>query len=102
MKLAVIVRQSDRMARPDQLPELIQAFIEWRQRYAGQIEHFHMFVGGEGGIGLVNPADEETAHMMLFEAAHGPFRFAEMEIKPVVDGDWALQFSQKAIAAAKD
>ena len=74
---------------PEQFPALLEGFAAWRERYRGQMEAFEFFAGGGGGFGIVNVADERALTQMVLEY---PFTiYSTMDVRPILDGDTALQ-----------
>jgi hypothetical protein len=80
---------------PEQMPGLIQAFIDWRARYRDRFESFYFWAAGGGGGGVIKADDEATLHRMMLEF---PFSFfSDITAQPIVDGDVALQTFQAAV-----
>jgi hypothetical protein len=75
---------------------MLARFSEWRERHRTKMESFEWFVSG-GGFGVVEVADEQELYRLMLEF---PFAFTdEIEVRPVVDGDRALQSTREALAA---
>ena len=82
---------------PERLPELIEAFADWRERYKSFSETFEFFAGGGGGFGIVNVPDEATLHQSMTEY---PFAmFQDLDIRAIIDGDQALAMWKEQIKA---
>ncbi|MBI3979924.1 MAG: hypothetical protein HY331_17255 [Chloroflexi bacterium] len=79
---------------PEQMPAIMQGFADWRARHRERMEAFEFFAGGGGGFGIVNVRDEATLNQMMLEWPLLPF--SELEIRPVISGDTALQQWQQA------
>jgi hypothetical protein len=59
------------------------------------MESFEFFVDGDGGVGVVNVADEHELQQMMIEY---PFSFVDnVELRIVVDGDLSLERWGEAI-----
>lgn len=72
----------------EQLPGLLTAEREWCDRNREHLEAYGWFADG-GGFGLVDVPDLETLSRINREH---PFAYnAETQIRPVVDGDVAVQ-----------
>lgn len=82
---------------PDQFPTLMHGFVEWRERYRDRMEVFEFFAGAGGGFGIFNMPDEATLHQAFIEYPFSPF--SEIEFRPILDGDTALQQWQAALQA---
>ena len=53
------------------------------------MELFEFWAGRQGGLGVLNVADESELSQMMFEF---PFnQFSNIDARPIVDGDEALQ-----------
>ena len=96
MRALVLVRPRHFVPR-DQLPNLIQGFVDWRARHRERMEVFKFFAGGGGGFAIVNVPDEATLQQMILEYPFAPFN--EVEVRPILDGDTALQQWQAALQA---
>jgi hypothetical protein len=82
---------------PDQLGQMIQGFVAWRERYRSKMESFYFYAGKGGGAGVVNAADEAELSQMMLE---WPFTFfSDIDIEPVVDGDVGLIQLQAVVQA---
>ena len=96
MRVCVIDRGSKFPVPPEQMPAMMDQFVEWRERWRPKMESFDWFVDG-GGCGVVNVDDEAELHQMMLEY---PFAFVDdVEMKPVVDGDRALAQAREAMRA---
>lgn len=82
---------------PEQLPAVMQGFADWRARHKDRMEVFEFFAGGGGGFGIVNVADEAALNQMMLEWPLLPF--SDVEYRPIINGDVALQQWQSALAA---
>ena len=82
---------------PEQFPALIDGFLAWRERYRGQMEVFEFFAGGGGGFGIIATDNEAALHQMFIEYPFSPF--SEIEFRPILNGDQALQQWQQAVQA---
>jgi hypothetical protein len=97
MRVLVIDRGAKFPLTPEQFVPMLDAFADWRERYRPKMESFEFFVDG-GGFGVVNVADEKELNQMMIEF---PFAFTDdVEVRPVIDGDTALQQFRDAMAAA--
>jgi hypothetical protein len=94
----VIIDRGPRFQVPlEQFPALWEQFVGWRERHREKMESFEFFVGGGGGFGVVNVADEGEAQQMLIEY---PFSFFDdVELRLIVDGDVSLQRWGEALRA---
>ena len=73
---------------PEQLLEVTEGAIAWKERHSDSIELFGGFVGG-GGFAIVNTPDEETLNQIVIEM---PFSwFSDVQARPCVDGDTVLR-----------
>ena len=79
-----------------EMPALVQAFADWREKYRDNMESFEFFIGG-GGCGIVNFPDESAMHQFWLEYPFG--FFSDTEVHPIVQGDAALAQFQGMIAA---
>jgi hypothetical protein len=91
---ALIVAKSNQAPPPEAIPTLVQGFIDWRERYRGQMESFDFFASSNGGCGIVN-ADETAIYEMLASWPFGPF--SNIELYPLVEGDKALRMFQDIV-----
>jgi hypothetical protein len=96
MRVLVLVRPLH-FIPPEHLPGMIQGFVAWREHYREQMEVFEFFAGGGGGFGVFNVPDEATLHQAFIEYPFSPF--SDIEFRPILDGDTALQQWQAAIRA---
>lgn len=89
MRVAILVEPGAVPPPLDQLPMLLQSFAQWREKWRGKMELFEFWSGRQGGIGVLNVADETELSQMMFEF---PFnQFSTIDARPIVDGDDALQ-----------
>jgi hypothetical protein len=89
----------DRGARfpipPEQMPAMWEQFTQWRERWRGKMETFEFFADGNGGVGVVDVADENELQQMMIEY---PFSiFDKVELHIVIDGDVSLERWGQAI-----
>ncbi len=97
MRFLVIDRGPRFLVPPEQLPALLQAFADWRERYRSTTEVFEFFADGSGGFGIYNAPDEATLLQGLLDF---PFRpFDDIEVRPILDGDKGLAQFQAFIQA---
>ena len=96
MRVLVLVRPRHFVPR-DQFPSLMQGFADWRGRHRERMEVFEFFAGGGGGVAIVNVPDEATLQQLIIEYPFAPF--SEFEVRPILDGDTALQQWQAALQA---
>ncbi len=89
MRVAILVEPGAVPPPPDQLPMLLHAFAQWRDRWRGQMELFAFWAGRPGGLGVLNVADETELSQMMFEFPFNPY--STIDVRPIVDGDEALQ-----------
>ncbi len=89
MRVVVLVEPGAVPPPPDQLPALLQAFADWRERWRDKMELFAFWAGRQGGLGVLNVADERELSQMMFEYPLNPF--SSIDARPIVDGDEALQ-----------
>ena len=89
MRVAILVEAGAVPPPPDQLPMLLQAFAHWRDKWREKMEVFAFWAGRQGGLGVLNVADESELSQMMFEFPLNPF--STVEARPIVDGDEALQ-----------
>ena len=79
----------------EQFPALVQGFTAWREKYRSKMESFYFFAGSGGGFGVVNVASEAELNQLMLE---WPFSFySDVQCRPVLDGDVALQQWQALI-----
>jgi hypothetical protein len=69
----------------EQLPDLMEQFQDWRERWRGKMESFEFFADGSGGFVVVNVDDEDELAQFMMEYPFGPFD--EIDVQPIVDGD---------------
>ena len=75
-------------------PEIVERFIEWREKYREKMEAFEFFIGN-GGFAIANVTDEVELNQIMTEY---PLQlWSEIEVKPLVDGDIALEQWMKAL-----
>lgn len=74
---------------PEQMPAMLGAFAQWRERWRAKMESFYFFAGRSGGGGVMNTADETELSQMMMEFPFGPV--STINIQPIVDGDDALR-----------
>jgi hypothetical protein len=99
MRILVITRSRFPVPR-DQIPALMQAFMDWRERYRSVTESFEFFAGGGGGFGVVNVPDEATLNQIMIEYPFADLN--EQEIRPILDGDKGLAQWQATLQAMAD
>jgi len=81
---------------PERLPPLLDAMLEWYDRYQGKLDAFGSFIGG-GGFGVVDVADENELHQMMLEMPFSPF--SNTEIRPFVADAAGIHRAKEAFAA---
>lgn len=96
MRILVIARPQFPIP-PEQFPALMDGFAAWRERYRDKMEVFEFFAGGGGGFGIVSVRDEAELNQMMLEWPFTPF--SDMELRPTLNGDVALQQWREALAA---
>lgn len=89
MRVAIICDQGAISPPPDQMPMLLEAMRQWRGRWRNKMEVFGFWAGAPGGFGLVNMADETELAQFMMEFPFGPF--SNIQVRPFVDGDSALE-----------
>ncbi len=67
MRVAILVEAGAVPPPPDQLPMLLQAFAQWRDKWREKMEVFAFWAGRQGGLGVLNVADESELSQMMFE-----------------------------------
>jgi muconolactone delta-isomerase len=87
MRFAVIVRLTSAIP-PEQFPGIVERFAEWREEYKDRTEVFEFFVGGAGGLMIVDMPDEVELSRMMAEYPFTPY--VEMDLRPIIDGDTGL------------
>ena len=81
---------------PEQMLEVTEGAIAWKERHSDSIELLGTFVGG-GGFGVINAPDEETLNQIVIEM---PFSwFSDVEVRPFVKGDAGLRQWHEAAQA---
>ena len=70
---------------PEQLPAILTAEREWRDRYADRLEAYGSFVGPAGGYGIVDVADAGVLSEMV--ASHPFSPFCETTVRPITEFD---------------
>ncbi len=93
----LLLAENQHPVPPEALPMLMPGFAEWRARYRDHMEAFFFLAGVAGGGGIVNVPDEATLNRMMLEWPLSPF--SRVEVRPIVDGDVALQQWQEALKA---
>ena len=73
---------------PEMFPTLLDGFAAWRDAHRESMEAFEFFVGGGGGFGVFNVADEATLNRIMVQYPFTPF--SEITTRPILDGDTAL------------
>lgn len=87
IRFAVIVRLTSAIP-PQQLPGIVERFAEWREEYKERTETFEFFVGGAGGLMIVDMPNEVELGQMMAEYPFTPY--VEMDLRPIIDGDAGL------------
>jgi hypothetical protein len=88
--MRVLVLVKDKFPIPlEQFPSLLDAFVDWRERYRDSMESFEFFAGSSGGFGIINVPDEKTLSRAMTEYPF--FLFSEITVHPILDGDVALR-----------
>lgn len=72
----------------DQLPGLMERFVDWRERYRDRMESFEFFAGGGGGFMVVDIPDEVMLNQMMAE--YPLIAYLDVEVRPIIDGDTGL------------
>jgi muconolactone delta-isomerase len=91
----LVVAKPQFQAPPDQLPAMIEAAMEWTDRYANELKEFGTFPGG-GGFGIADVPDVETLNQMIVEMPFSPF--STHEIYPIVPGATGLSQLRERVA----
>src|SRR3712207_3382370 len=73
---------------PETFPTLLDGFAAWRDAHRESMEAFEFFVGGGGGFGVFNVADEATLNRIMVQYPFTPF--SEITTRPILDRDTAL------------
>ncbi|MBI3965301.1 MAG: hypothetical protein HY329_06670 [Chloroflexi bacterium] len=84
---------------PEQMPNLIQGFKAWYERHRPSIEAGYFFAGGGGGFGIFNVPDEAALNQIMLEWPLQPF--SDIEVRPLLDVETALQHWEQALQAAQ-
>ena len=96
MRCAITYTPKDRPP-PEEMPELLQRMGEWLSEYGSRMSVIEFFVGG-GGFGVIDIADSAELHRIT---AANPFTpFSEVEIRPVVQPQQAMQILQEVFTQA--
>jgi predicted Rossmann-fold nucleotide-binding protein len=96
MRCAVIYRPSS-PPPPDLMPELMQRLGAWMSEYGSSMSTTEFFVGG-GGFGVIDAANSSELQRMV--AAHPFTPYSDVEIRPVVPPQEAMQILQEVFAQA--
>jgi hypothetical protein len=72
----------------EMMAPLLEAFAAWRERHRPIMESFEFFISGGGGCGVINAPDDEALAQLMMEYPFAPF--SDVELHPIMDGDWAL------------
>lgn len=94
----IIISRPKNMYPREELPGLLEHLAQWRERHRGKMELFEFFNGGGGGRGIVNVSDEAELYQIMLEFPFNP-PIADVEIRPIMNGDKALAQARETIAA---
>jgi hypothetical protein len=84
---------------PERLPSMIDAAVEWHNRYRDRFDVFGTFPGG-GGFAALNVADELELSRMMAEMPFSPY--SHHEIRPYVAGTEGMQQLKQVLSAMTD
>lgn len=101
MRTLIIVEPGPVPIPPEAILQIMEAALEWRERWRAKMESFEFFAGRGGGWGVFNTADEIELSQAMMEMPFAPF--SVVQVHPTLDGDQALQRSienVKQVAAA--
>ena len=96
MRVVIIYRPRN-APPPEAAPEMFQMTADWLTRYRDSFEVLEFFANG-GGLGITDVDDSADVQRMMAEHPFTPFM--DVEVRPVVGADTALQNLQEAAAAA--
>lgn len=97
MRFVFISRPKNLFPR-EELPGLLEQLAGWRERHRDKMEVFEFFNGGGGGFGILDVADEAELYQIVLEFPFSP-PIADVEVRPIMNGDKALKQARQAIAA---
>ena len=82
---------------PEDLPSLVAAEKEWRNRYADRLDAYAWFANG-GGTGIIDVDDAESLFQAINEHPFCPY--TRVGVRPLVDADSAASRIETVLAAA--
>ncbi len=81
---------------PEMVPQIVEGFASWWDRYRDRWETGGFFAGGGGGVAICNVADEVEFHRMILEWPLTPY--TQIETRALVDVDAALTQWREVLA----
>ena len=94
----VLISRPRNLFPKEELPQLLDQLAQWRDRHRGKMEIFEFFNGGGGGFGILDVSDEAELYQIVLEFPFNP-PIADVEIRPIMNGDKALEQARQTIAA---
>jgi muconolactone delta-isomerase len=85
-------------APPEQVPGILAAERQWRDRYAEQLQEYGSFIGPAGGYGIVEVDDAGKLSEMV--ASHPLSPYCETEVRLITDFDTVARNVAAAIEQA--
>jgi muconolactone delta-isomerase len=82
---------------PENLPSLVAAEKEWRNRYADRLDAYAWFANG-GGTGIIEVDDAETLFQAINEHPFCPY--TKVDVRPLVDAEAAARLMEATLATA--
>jgi muconolactone delta-isomerase len=86
-----------RQPAPENLPSLVAAEKEWRNRYADRLDAYAWFANG-GGTGIIDVDDAETLFQAINEHPFCPY--TKVDVRPLVDAEAAARLMEATLATA--
>ena len=98
MRVMVLV-EAQFLAPDEKYSVLLDETVAWRERYKGYMESFEVFAGTtSAGFVVIDAPDEALVDRIMFEF---PFaEYSEITVRPILDGDRALEQWRELMAAA--